>query len=106
MFTDKTISMACIWHTRAVALAKETEGKIAFTWAGGVLCPGVWVVPKGNPGGIDAFNLIAHMQDPGRQIEFTNLQRVGPVNPVATAGHAEGPARLRPDAARTIWRSR
>lgn len=85
MFIDKTISMACIWHTRAVALAKETEGKIAFTWAGGVLYPGVWVVPKGNPGGIDAFNLISHMQDPTRQIEFTNLQRVGPANPAATA---------------------
>lgn len=84
MFVDKTISMACIWHTRAVALAKESEGKVAFTWAGGVLCPGVWVVPKGNPGGIDAFNLIAHMQDPGRQVEFTNLQRVGPANPMAT----------------------
>jgi putative spermidine/putrescine transport system substrate-binding protein len=85
MFTDKTISMACLWHTRAVALAKETEGKIAFTWAGGILYPGVWVVPKGNPGGIDAFKLIAHMQDAGRQIEFTNLQRVGPANPEATA---------------------
>lgn len=85
MFVDKTISMACIWHTRAVALAKESEGKIAFTWAGGILYPGVWVVPKGNPGGIDAFKLIAHMQDAGRQIEFTNLQRVGPADPEATA---------------------
>nr|WP_298689194.1 extracellular solute-binding protein [uncultured Dongia sp.] len=85
MFVDKTISMACIWHTRAVALAKESEGKIAFTWAGGIVYPGVWVVPKGNPGGFDAFNLIAHMQEPARQIEFTNLQRVGPANPAATA---------------------
>lgn len=85
MFVDKTISMACIWHTRAVALAKESEGKVAFTWAGGVLHPGVWVVPKGNPGGIDAFKLISHMQDPARQIEFANLQRVGPANPAATA---------------------
>lgn len=85
MFVDQTISMACLWHTRAVALAKESEGKIAFTWAGGILYPGCWVVPKGNPGGIDAFALIAHMQDPARQIEFTNLQRVGPVNPAATA---------------------
>ncbi|WP_374651308.1 extracellular solute-binding protein [Dongia sp.] len=85
MFIDKTISMACIWHTRAVALAKETEGRIAFTWAGGIIQPGVWVVPKGNPAGIDAFKLIGHMQDAGRQIEFTNLQRVGPANPEATA---------------------
>ena len=85
MFIDKTISMACIWHTRAVALAKESEGRIAFTWAGGILYPGVWVVPKGNPGGIDAFGLIAHMQNPARQIDFTNLQRVGPANPLATA---------------------
>ncbi len=43
------------------------------------------MVPKGNPGGIDAFKLISHMQEPARQIEFTNLQRVGPANPAATA---------------------
>ena len=85
MFVDRTISMACIWHTRAASLARETEGKIGFTWAGGILYPGCWVVPKGNPGGFDAFNLIAHMQDPARQIEFTSLRNVGPANPAATA---------------------
>ncbi|TDQ84465.1 putative spermidine/putrescine transport system substrate-binding protein [Dongia mobilis] len=92
MFRDKTISMACIWHTRATALARESEGKIAFTWAGGILYPGCWVVPKGNPGGNDAFRLIAHMQDPGRQIEFARLRGVGPANPAATAAM---PQRLR-----------
>lgn len=90
MFRDKTVSMACLWHTRAVALAAESEGKIAFTWAGGILYPGCWVVPKGNPGGIDAFKLIAHMQDPARQIDFSRLRRVGPANPAATSAMPSG----------------
>ncbi len=85
MFNDNTITMACMWHTRAAELAQKSKDRIAFTWAGGILYPGVWVVPKGNPGGIDAFKLIRHMQDAGRQIEFTNLRRLGPANPEATA---------------------
>ncbi len=93
MLIDKTVSMACIWHSRAAQLATETEGRIAWTWAQGILYPGCWVVPKNNPAGADAFNFIASMQDPGRQVAFSAIQGVGPGNPAATASM---PGNLRP----------
>ena len=93
MLLDKIVSMACIWHSRAAQLAAETEGRIAWTWAQGILYPGCWVVPKSNPAGADAFSFIASMQDPSRQTAFTAVQGVGPANPAATANM---PSNLRP----------
>lgn len=93
MLVDRIVGMSCIWHSRAVQLAAETNGRIAWTWADGILYPGVWVVPKNNPAGSAAFKFIASMQEAARQINFTGLQGVGPCNPAAT--HAM-PASLRP----------
>jgi putative spermidine/putrescine transport system substrate-binding protein len=93
MLVDKTVSMSCIWHSRAAQLAAETKGRIAWTWADSILYPGVWVVPKNNPAGTRAFKLIAFMQEAARQINFTGLQGVGPCNPAATKAM---PASLRP----------
>jgi putative spermidine/putrescine transport system substrate-binding protein len=93
MLVDRIVGMSCIWHSRAVQLAAETNGRIAWTWAHGILYPGVWVVPKNNPAGSAAFKFIASMQDAARQINFTGLQGVGPCNPAATKAM---PAGLRP----------
>jgi len=84
MLIDGVVGMSCIWHSRAVQLAAESKGRIAWTWADGILYPGVWVVPKNNPAGSQAFKFIAFMQDAQRQINFTGLQGVGPCNPAAT----------------------
>ena len=93
MLVDRIVGMSCIWHSRAVQLAAESKGRIAWTWADGILYPGVWVVPKNNPAGSQAFKFIASMQDAQRQINFTGLQGVGPCNPHATKAM---PANLRP----------
>ena len=93
MLLDGTINMACMWHSRAAQLGAESEGKIAWTFDGGLLCPGMWVVPKKNPGGNAAFDLLASMQQPKRQLELTRLRGVGPSNPAATAAMPEN---LRP----------
>jgi putative spermidine/putrescine transport system substrate-binding protein len=93
MLSDGTINMACMWHSRAAQLGAESNGAVAWTFEGGLLCPGMWVVPKKNPGGNAAFDLLAAMQQPGRQLELTRLRGLGPSNPEATAAM---PDSLRP----------
>ncbi|HEV8391007.1 MAG TPA: extracellular solute-binding protein [Dongiaceae bacterium] len=93
MLLDGTINMACMWHSRAAQLGAESEGKVAWTFEEGLLCPGMWVVPKKNPGGNSAFDLLAAMQQPKRQLELTRLRGLGPSNPAATAAMPEN---LRP----------
>ena len=56
MLLDGSINMACMWHSRAAQLGAESEGKVAWTFEEGLLCPGMWVVPKKNPGGNAAFD--------------------------------------------------
>ena len=53
----------------------------------------MWVVPKKNPGGNAAFDFLAAMQQPKRQLELTRLRSLGPSNPAATAAMPES---LRP----------
>jgi putative spermidine/putrescine transport system substrate-binding protein len=89
MLLDGTINMACMWHSRAAALAAESNGAIAWTFEQGLLCPGMWVVPKKNPGGNSAFDLLASMQQPKRQLDLTRLRNLGPANPAATAAMPE-----------------
>ena len=93
MLLEGTVSMACIWHSRAAQIGAESEGRIAWTFESGLLCPGMWVVPKKNPGGNAAFDLLAAMQSPKRQIELTLLRGLGPANPEATKAM---PDKLRP----------
>ncbi|HVJ31738.1 MAG TPA: extracellular solute-binding protein [Terriglobia bacterium] len=92
MMLDKVVTMACIWHTRAAQLAVETKGGIGWSFDQGLLCPGVWVVPKNNPGGNTVFKFLASMQEPSRQIALSSLRGVGPANPRASAAM---PASLR-----------
>jgi putative spermidine/putrescine transport system substrate-binding protein len=93
MLLDGSITMACMWHSRAAQLGAESEGKVAWTFEEGLLCPGMWVVPKKNPGGNAAFDFLAAMQQPKRQLELTRLRSLGPSNPAATAAMPES---LRP----------
>jgi putative spermidine/putrescine transport system substrate-binding protein len=93
MLLDGTINMACMWHSRAAQLGAESEGKVAWTFEEGLLCPGMWVVPKKNPGGNSAFDLLAAMQQPKRQLELMRLRGLAPSNPAATAAMPEN---LRP----------
>jgi putative spermidine/putrescine transport system substrate-binding protein len=75
--------MGLLWHTRAKVLFDETKGKLDFTFNQGVLQPGMFIVPKGNPSGKGAQLLLASIQDPAGQVELLKILGNGPVNPAA-----------------------
>lgn len=78
--------MGQIWHTRASVLERETKGRIKFVWNQGILQPGIFVIPKGNPGGEMAQRLLASMlAKPEPQVGLLGLLGNGPTNPKAAA---------------------
>jgi putative spermidine/putrescine transport system substrate-binding protein len=78
--------MGQIWHTRATVLEKESNGRFKFIWNQGVLQPGIFVIPKGNPGGELAQRLLASMlAKPEPQVGLLGLLGNGPTNPKAAA---------------------
>ncbi len=80
---DGEVVMGFLWSTRANMLKDETKGRIDYTFQDGLLQPGIWVVPKGNPAGKEAFRAITAMQAvPG---ELYLLEKIGngPANPAA-----------------------
>jgi putative spermidine/putrescine transport system substrate-binding protein len=83
MLRSGEVVMAWMWHTRANVVKQDTQGKIDFTFNGGVLVSGAWVVPKGNPAGKQAMHAIASTQDPEPQIALLKLLGNGPANPQA-----------------------
>jgi len=76
--------MGIIWNTRAKVLFEESKGKIDFTWNQGVLQPGVFVVPKRNPSGKLAMQLLRSMQEPEPQAGLLQAFGNGPTNPAAS----------------------
>jgi putative spermidine/putrescine transport system substrate-binding protein len=83
LLRDGECSMGFIWNTRATALFRDTKGRIDFTWNQGVLSPGVWVVPKGNPAGKAVYDFIKSTQIPERQVALLVAFGNGPANPAA-----------------------
>src|SRR3954464_15042489 len=78
--------MGQIWHTRASVLERETNGRLKFIWNQGILQPGIFVIPKGNPGGELAQRLLASMlAKPEPQVGLLGLLGNGPTNPKAAA---------------------
>ncbi|HXQ65891.1 MAG TPA: ABC transporter substrate-binding protein [Alphaproteobacteria bacterium] len=78
--------MGGIWHTRASVLSRESNDRMSWTWNQGVLQAGIFVVPKGNPAGALAQELLASMTakvEP--QIGLLGLLGNGPSNPKASA---------------------
>jgi len=78
--------MGAIWHTRASVLSRESNDRMSWTWNQGVLQAGIFVVPKGNPAGALAQELLASMTakvEP--QIGLLGLLGNGPSNPKASA---------------------
>ena len=85
LLRDGEVAMGWLWHTRANLLKRDTGGKIDWTFAGGLLQPGLWTVPKGNPAGKQAMVAIAAMQDPPGQVSLLGSMGNGPANPAAAA---------------------
>lgn len=84
LLRDGEVSMGWLWHTRANLLKRDTSGRIDWTFKDGVLQPGLWVVPKGNPAGAQAMVAIAAMQDPPGQVSLLGALGNGPANPAAS----------------------
>lgn len=80
-------TLGLIWNTRAKVLHEETKGRLTWTWNQGVLQPGIFVVPKGNPAGVLAQRLLAFATaNPKGQIALLEFLGNGPTNPKAAAG--------------------
>ena len=85
LMRDRECAMGCLPHTRSLLVRRDTKGEIDFTFNEGVLLVSSWMVPKGNPAGKRAWELVASMQDPQGQVEMLKLLGNGPVNPAANA---------------------
>lgn len=86
LLRDGECQMGLIWHTRANLLHNETDGRITWTFNQGILFPGMWIVPTGNPAGTEAaMKAIAATQEPEPQIKLLELMGNGPANPAAQA---------------------
>ena len=78
--------MGQIWHTRAKVLEQETNGRIKTVWNQGILQPGIFVIPRGNPGGDLAQRWLASMlAKPEPQVGLLQFLGNGPTNPAAAA---------------------
>lgn len=78
--------MGIVWHTRATVLHNETNGRIKFIWPQALLQAGIFVIPRGNPGGEGAQRLLASMlHNPEPQVGLLTLLGNGPTNPRAAA---------------------
>ena len=95
--------MGMIWNTRANVLEKETDGRIKYTFEGGLLQPGLWAVPKGNPAGKQtAMEAIASMQAPEGQVMVLEAMGNGPANPAASELVPEDLAASNPASAENV----
>ena len=84
LLRDEEVVLGQIWNTRAHLLREETSGAIDYHWNNGILQPGVWTVPKGNPAGKDVMRFLAFMQDPQSQIAVLTGLGNAPAHPEAT----------------------
>lgn len=87
LFLQNEVVMGNIYSTRAFVLKDSMpEGTFGTTFAGGVLQPGMWVVPKNNPSGAKAaMEFIAYCQQPQLQLDWMAAMGNGPINPEAAA---------------------
>jgi putative spermidine/putrescine transport system substrate-binding protein len=83
LLRDGEVVMGWLWHTRANLIARDTNGRVPFTFEDGLLQPGLWIVPKGNPAGKQAMTAIASMQAPEGQVKLLAAMGNGPANPEA-----------------------
>jgi len=85
LFLQEEVAIGNIWSTRAHLLRDQMEdGSFEVSFKGGVIAPGVWVVPNNNPAGSDeAMKFIAHAQDPELQVQWLEMIGSGPANPQA-----------------------
>ncbi len=85
MLREGEAAMGWLWHTRATLLGREPGSRVAWSFQGGLLQPGLWTVPRGNPAGRQAMVAIAQMQAVPGQVTLLRALANGPANPQAEA---------------------
>jgi len=87
LFLQEEVAIGNIWSTRAHLLKDQMdEGTFNVSFNGGVIAPGIWVVPKDNPAGSEeTMKFIAHGQKPELQVKWLEMIGSGPINPEAAA---------------------
>lgn len=87
LFLQQEVAIGNIWSTRAHLLKDQMDpGTFQVSFNGGVVAPGIWVVPKGNPAGTEeVMKFIKHGQKPELQVKWLELIGSGPINPDAAA---------------------
>jgi putative spermidine/putrescine transport system substrate-binding protein len=83
LLRDGQVAMACLPSVRLPTLITGAEDRFGFTWRDGVLAPGVWIVPRGNPAGAIAWRFIAGSLEPARQRVLFDRLGLSPGNPEA-----------------------
>ncbi len=84
LFRNGEVALGNLWHTRALLLRKETEGRVDFHFNQGILFAGAWLVPKGNPAGARIWDFVAATQDAASQVALFEWLGNGPINPAAS----------------------
>ncbi|CAE6851739.1 hypothetical protein R69746_07385 [Paraburkholderia aspalathi] len=79
------VSMACVWHTRANVIQRESKGRFRYTWEQGLASCDVWGVPMNNPAGNDVWQFIKFVQGIEPQLKLLSQLGNGPVTLAATA---------------------
>jgi putative spermidine/putrescine transport system substrate-binding protein len=86
-----------VWQTLAKVLEEESRGRFKFIWNQGILQPGIFVSPRGNPGGELVQRLWASMlANPEPQVGLLAFLGNGPTNPRAAALVPEALKRFNP----------
>lgn len=87
LFLQEEVAIGNIWSTRAHLLKDQMEeGTFQVSFNGGVVAPGIWVVPKDNPAGTEeVMKFIKHGQKPELQVQWLQMIGSGPINPDAAA---------------------
>lgn len=85
LFLQEEVVIGNVWSTRAHLLKDQMpSGSFNVSFEGGLVVPGVWVVPKGNPAGPEeVMKFIAHAQTPELQVKWLEMIGAGPANPAA-----------------------
>lgn len=86
LMRDGKAAMGAVWHTRAKVLETESGGRFRFIWNQAALQAGIFVIPRGNPGGALAQRLLASMlARPEPQVGLLQMLGNGPTNPRAAS---------------------
>jgi putative spermidine/putrescine transport system substrate-binding protein len=85
LMRQKEVVMGVFFNTRHKIVHNESKGEWDWTWNQGIVSPGGWVVPKGNPAGAAVWPFIAFTQEPAGQVQLFELFSNAPANPQAAA---------------------